>query len=250
MSRIKTIIVDDEKLARNRIRKLLDMDDDIHLVEEFDQGQKAIDFIENYHVDLVFLDIHMPEVYGFAVIQKLPEKIRPFIIFATADKESAIKAFEYKALDYLLKPFRNQRFFQALENAKKYVQIKNKAELSDKFADLLDHYQKPKVQKIAINSNQKIDFDDIIYIKSDGNYLKLYHDKSDYEHVRKTMNELNNELDEDNFLKIHRSIIVNKYFIKKIDYIGNNEYELCLNSDIKLKSSRSFKDQIELFLEN
>lgn len=248
MKRIKTVIVDDEQLARKRIKKLLSADNDIHIVAEFSQGKEAIVFIESHVVDMLYLDIHMPEVDGFAVLRQLSEHKRPFVVFATADKEAAIKAFEYKALDYLLKPFRNQRFYESLENAKNYVRLKNKAELSDRFLNLIDDFKRPPQRIITVKPDQSIDFDDIIYIKADGNYLRLYQNHSNYQLLRKTMNQLISELKQGNFLRIHRSLLVNPYFINRIRYLGNNEFEISLSPNIHLKSSRSYKKDIDYYL--
>ena len=248
MKRIKTVIVDDEQLARKRIEKLLSSDEDIHIVAKFSQGKDAIAFMENHVVDMLYLDIHMPEVDGFAVLNQLSENKRPFVVFATADKEAAIKAFEYKALDYLLKPFRNQRFYESLENAKTYVRLKNKAELSDRFLDLMEDFKRPSQHNLRVKSDQAIDFDDILYIKADGNYLRLYQNSSNYHLLRKTMNQLITELNHSDFLRIHRSLLVNPYFINHIHYLGNNEFEIHLSSNIRLKSSRSYKKDIDFYL--
>ena len=244
MNRIKTVIVDDEELARKRIKKLLSMDNQIHIVAEFDMGKDAITFIDNHQIDLLYLDIHMPEIDGFSVLKNLDASRKPFIIFATADKESAIKAFENHALDYLLKPFRNERFYESLEKAKEFVLLKNKAKLSDHIMNIVDNEKKFDEKPNSI-INKDIDFDDVIYAHSDRNYLKIFKSKSDYSLVRKTMQELLSELSDSNFIQIHRSIIVNKYFIEKIDYIGNNEFTIHLGTGIILKSSRSFKRAIE-----
>lgn len=246
MSRIKTVIVDDELLARRRIRKLLSADPEIHIVAEFSTGVESIDFISSHAVDLLFLDIHMPELNGFAVLRNLNPSKRPFVIFATADKESAIKAFEYQALDYLLKPFRSERFYNALMNAKAYVQLKNKAKLGEQVVGLLNSFQESKHKaSIETTTGKKLDLDDCLYVKSDGNYLRLYKNKDDFQLARQTMGQLIEELNSSHFLRIHRSLLVNSYFIRRIFYLGNNEYEIELDSDVKLKSSRSYKEEIE-----
>ena len=247
MNRIKTLIVDDETLARKRIKKLLLTDDDIHLVNEFELGTDAIDYIAKYTVDLVFLDIHMPEIDGFQVLRKLPEENRPFIIFATADNESALKAFEYKALDYLLKPFRNKRFYEALENAKSYINLKRNADLGKKLVSVVQGHDSEHPKNITLNGNISVDFDDVIYISTEGNYIKVYKEQNDFLLVRKTMNEVESELG-NQFLRIHRSLLVNTYFVQQINYIGNNEFIIMCASGIELKSSRSYKAKIDEYI--
>lgn len=249
MNRIKSIIVDDEILARKRISKLLQEDEKIEVVGEFDRGTDAIQFINQNKVDIVFLDIHMPEVDGFAVLRKLSTNNHPFIIFVTADKESAIRAFEYNAIDYLLKPFRNSRFTDSLNKAKEYVQLKNKALVNDQVSALMSGMNTSKaLQKPITDKRHEVDFSDILFVKSDGNYLKLYESPSQYSQIRLTMNELEKQLNPSDFLRIHRSILVNTYFIEGIQYTGNNEFELSIREGILLKSGRSFKNIIEQFI--
>ncbi len=249
MNKIKTIIVDDEILARKRIRKLLISDNEMEIVGEFEKGIDAIKFINSNPVDIVFLDIHMPEVDGFSVLSRLSPKSSPFVIFATADKQSAIKAFEYNAIDYLLKPFRNSRFQESLKKAKDYVQLKNKAAINDQLSKLLvGSTAKETTSKIQISQDNEVDFNDILYVSADGNYLKLYENENEFRQIRLTLNELTEQLEAADFIRIHRSILVNNYFIESIKYIGNNEYEFQLTGSIILKSGRSYKAEIEASL--
>ncbi len=244
MTRIKTVIIDDESLARKRIINLLADDKEIHIVGEFSNGAEAIAFLKSHEVDILYLDIHMPETNGFSVLNQLDEIRRPFVIFATADKASAIKAFEYKALDYLLKPFRKIRFNESLNHAKAYIQLKKKAQLSDQVAQLLAHQKNQQPPIILADGNDQIDFDDIIYAKADGNYLRMYRSHSDYTLVRMTMNHLMTSILPDHCLRIHRSLVINPYFIKKVKYIGNNSFEIQLDDDIFLRSGRAYKEKI------
>ncbi len=246
MNRIRTVIVDDEELARKRIIKLLAAESDIIIVGEFNNGAEAVSYLVDHPVDILYLDIHMPELDGFSVLNKLDKENRPFVIFATADKASAIKAFEYNALDYLLKPFRKIRFMESLNHAKAYIELKNKARLSDQMTRLMDQHNTSKNNYINPTTSAT-DFDDILYAKSDGNYLRLYRSRKDYQMERTTLADFVNQLNKGNFLRIHRSLIVNPYFIIKIDYAGNNSYDIYLNDDIKLRSSRSFKQSITDF---
>lgn len=248
MKKIKAVIVDDETLARKRIRKLLFDDDEIEIAGEFEKGADALKFLKSNDVDIAFLDIHMPEIDGFAVLQKLSSDSYPFVIFATADKESAIKAFEYNAIDYLLKPFRNSRFQESLEKAKEYVRIKNKAAINDQLVHILDKYKGQNSSTARFDNGEEIDFSDVLYIKADGNYLRLYRAESDYQLLRLTVNEMVDKLADHDFLRIHRSILINTYFIEAVLYVGNNEFEFKLkDSSVLLKSGRSFKKEIDQY---
>ena len=236
MSRIKTIIIDDEQLARKRIRRLLEHDVDIHIVAEFGEGNKAIEFIMHHQVDLVYLDIHMPKLDGFAVLKRIPEHTRPFIIFATADKESALYAYEHKALDYLLKPFRNTRFYDSLKRAKHYISLeKNAASTNNEHQEGL--------------SETNTEYDDFIYMKTDGNYVRMYHDSSDFILKRITMAEMEEELKGTTFLRIHRSICVNMYFVKHVLYLGNSEYQFELSFGETVRSGRSYRHIISEYID-
>ncbi len=239
---IKCVIIDDEFLARLRIRNLLQKDENVSIVNEFDCISEAITFLQQHPVDLLYLDIHMPERNGFQLLKVLPDRKIPYIIFVTADEESALKAFEFNAIDYLLKPFQNERFQNALNKVKNCYEMNKKARLSDQFAQLMGKYNHMQQLPHAKENNH---FEELIYIKSSGNYLELHYDKFNYELMRKTMKEIVMEVDSTFFIQIHRSIILNRYFIQQVRYIGNNEYEFLMEKGIRLKSSRSFRYQIE-----
>ena len=139
--KIKTVIVDDEPLARSRIRDLLAQDDDIDLVRECRDGFEAVEQLTQSPADLLFLDVQMPEKDGFTVVQELPQENLPLIVFVTAYDQYALKAFEVHALDYLLKPYDDERFFQALEHAKQQIREKRRGAYNRKLAELMQAHQ-------------------------------------------------------------------------------------------------------------
>lgn len=232
MKKIRAIIVDDENLARDRIASLLKGEPDFEVIGQFKNGHEALVFVNKADVDLIYLDIHMPIIDGFSFLSKLPKDRKPFVVFATADVNHALRAFEYHAIDYLLKPFRDERFCESLENVKTFFGARNQ-QLSSRSSIVIK----------LDNSEVELATASINYIQSDGNYIRLYTDEK-HHLTRKTLQELGAELDPIQFIRIQRSTIVNRSFIKAVRYVGNNEYRICLMNDSVLKSGRYYKDQI------
>ncbi len=251
---VRTLIVDDERLARARIIKLLQSHDDITIIGECKNGNEAIEDINNKKPDLIFLDIQMPDIDGFAVVTEADISYNPIIIFATAYDQYAIKAFDVNAVDYLLKPFDSERFDKATDRAKAFIKLKKNNEFNNKLVGMLkDYYNETEkyTKKFEIKESGKIKrvyAEDIYYISSEGNYVyfNLEEKKVLY---RITMNALEIELDPEQFLRIHRSLIVNKNCIKTIRYITeNNKYKFILKNGDSIESGRSYKDKIAEFL--
>ena len=253
MKKIRTLVIDDEPLARARIIKLLGSYDFISILGECKNGKEAQKSISNYKPDLIFLDIQMPDLNGFEVLNNIDPK--PFIIFVTAFDQYALQAFDVRAVDYLLKPYDNDRFEQALLHAKAQIQLKENAVLHTKMVQLLQsHQQQQSDELMYITLKEKgrtiqLPTNDICYIEAEGNYLNLYTEHKTHL-LRQTMQELENLLNKAHFLKIHRSILINTNYLKSIKYKGNNQYSFTLNNDVKLLSSRSHKADIITFLED
>ncbi|OUR91906.1 hypothetical protein A9Q87_08885 [Flavobacteriales bacterium 34_180_T64] len=249
--KLRCVIIDDEFLARKRLLKLLESFDNIVVVGECRNGNEALDLIPIKEPDLIFLDIQMPDMNGFTVVSKLT--FTPHIIFTTAYDSYALKAFEINAVDYLLKPFDDERLNIAIERIKALKKKKQASLLEDKIKKLLTTYQsetsnyinefitKVKGRDVSIYS------DDILYFKSDGNYVQLVTDTKAHLY-RTTLNSLSDNLDHEQFLRIHRSLIVNKFYIKSCSYISNNEYKFHLKNGEQLISSRSYKHLISEYL--
>jgi len=249
--KLRCIIVDDEYLARERLLKLLQPFDDIIIVGECRNGQEALELISLKEPDLIFLDIQMPDMNGFTVVSKLT--LKPHIIFTTAYDSYALKAFEINAVDYLLKPFDEDRLSIAIERIKLLKKKKQASHLEDKIKKLLKSYENKATDFlteiiIPINGRDNTVYvEDVIYFKSDGNYIQMVTETKTYLH-RSTLSSLNDSLDTSQFLRIHRSIILNKIYIKKCFYNNNNEYKFYLKYEEQLVSSRSYKSLISEYL--
>jgi len=254
MKKIRTIIVDDEPLARVRIRKLLEQVSYVSIIGEGKNGREAKRLIADYAPDLVFLDIQMPDFNGFEVLHKSETATLPFIIFVTAYDKYALKAFDVHAVDYLLKPFDDERFMQALEQARKQIQLEDNALLHHKLVQLLQTYQHQQSEILtAFEIKEKgktiwVNIEEVYWLEAEGNYLKIHLAQQAYP-IRQTLQQIENQLNTKQFLRIHRSFIINCNYIQKIRYKGNNQYQFVLKNDASLLSSRSYKAAISAFVE-
>ncbi|RKN83430.1 LytR/AlgR family response regulator transcription factor [Ulvibacterium marinum] len=252
--KLRCIIVDDEYLARQRILKLLEGHDDIAVVAECKNGKDAISKIKLKEPDFIFLDIQMPDLDGFSVLNKL-DKI-PYVIFTTAYDSFALKAFEINAVDYLLKPFDEERMDTSLKRMKAIKEQEKAIGLKDKLTNLLTTFQGEDSNgfrtHFEIKKNGrllKVLTENIMYIKSEGNYLELYTEKNKFL-FRATMNSIEAELPKHQFMRIHRSLLINKFYIDSCFYLGNSEYKIHLKTGLSLLSGRAFKENITSYLED
>lgn len=251
--KLKTIIVDDEKLARGRITRLLESDIQIEIIGECKNGFEALEMLSQKDVDLLFLDIQMPGMNGFEMLAKLTKNKIPTIIFVTAYDQFALKAFEVHAIDYLLKPFGDERFYSALEFAK--TQISSNSDKNDFLASIKDLVsqnipQQNFLKKISIKDNGKIYFvntSDIIRIKSDGKYVEIIDSKNTHK-LRAGISEIETKLDPQNFIRIHRSSIININQIKEIQHWYKNEYNFHMTNGDVVKSSSYYRNNLDKIL--
>ncbi|QCZ93537.1 LytR/AlgR family response regulator transcription factor [Salinimonas iocasae] len=265
---IRTIIVDDEPLARRGLRARLERFDDVELVTECQNGLDAVSAISQHRPDLVFLDIQMPGLNGFQVIHKLQELNQPIplIVFVTAYDSYAIKAFDVHALDYLLKPADDERLNEALTKVRDHLNNQHQDEQSRKLASLvadltgddcetilqklasgesIDTNPYPEVLAIKDGSEvTRVAVQDIQWIDAAGDYMCVH--ALDGMHImRKTMKELEQELNPQWFVRVHRSAIANIRFVKKLVSHISGEYHLILQNDTELKVSRSHRDKVK-----
>lgn len=250
---IRAIIVDDEFLARQRVMKLLESHDDIKVVAEAKNGKLAVDAIDMKEPDLVFLDVQMPDFDGFEVIKRMKPKNQPYIVFTTAYDSYAIQAFDIHALDYLLKPIDEDRFNESIKKILGHFQARKSSSFNKKLVKMLKDFEQPQgkfINQISISDRgweHEIDLDDVLYIEANGNYVNLQ--TPDKTHLyRTTMNAFSAELNPEDFLRIHRSIIVNRRYIKKCTYLSNNEYEFTMKDGKALQSGRSYRQEIMQYL--
>ena len=234
-NKIKTIIVEDEYLARDLLKRYLSNHDDLIVIDECENGFQAVKSINELKPDLIFLDIQLPKINGFEVLELLDYK--PQIIFTTAYDEYAVKAFELNAIDYLLKPFSKERFDGAIK--KTITQIGHHAPT---LANLKNQVAKEKVlDKIVVKSNNNvfvIPLNEVTYIESEDDYVMVHSAKG--KHLQyQTMSYYEEHLDAAIFIRIHRSFIVNIHYITKIEKFGKETYQVVLKDGTGLKVSRS-----------
>ena len=265
---LKTIIVDDEALARRGLKVRLSSRDDIDVIAEARNGREALALIQQHAPDLVFLDIQMPGMDGFDVMRSLPEDQMPAIVFVTAFNDYAIKAFEAHALDYLLKPIDDGRLAEALdrvhENYDQQRALKHRTSLLKLVGDItgesvtsmeelsargVDKLKKKEVSKLAIRDGGRttwIPQDKIEWIDAAGDYMCV-HSGGETFIMRMTMKMLEAELDPEYLQRIHRSTIVNINQVKEMQAHINGEYFLTLHCGHTIKMSRTYKDKLKLF---
>lgn len=246
--KIPALIVDDEPLARDRIRRMLGGEPDIEIVGECVGGVQAVEQIEARRPTLVFLDVQMPEMSGFEVLRVISPEAMPFVIFVTAYDRYAIQAFEFHALDYLLKPFDEERLRAALARAREEIKKRQFGNFDERVGALLGDL-KPEnkyVERFVLKSIGRIYFiktDEIDWIEAAGNYVNLHVGKENHL-LRETMNNVESRLDPDRFLRIHRSTIVNIDFIRELSPLFNGDYTVTLNDDTALTLSRKYHDRL------
>jgi two-component system, LytTR family, response regulator len=236
---IRVLVVDDEPLARRNVTVLLREDPDIGSIEECGSGVEAIDVIRSWKPDLVFLDVQMPECGGFDVLELLGADLPHTIIFVTAYDKYALRAFEAGALDYLLKPFDDARFGRALRRAKE--KLAHHAPLQTRSA-----------RRLAVRTPGQLLFlsaPDIDWIEA-ASYYACIHVGDDTHIIRRTLSELERDLGEESFIRIHRSIIVNLDRIHGLELQSSGEYEVVLKSKVRLRLSRRFRKRLEERMES
>ncbi|MBL7938954.1 MAG: response regulator transcription factor [Flavobacteriales bacterium] len=249
MKHIRTIIVDDEPAARARLQRLLAQDPEMELVAECRNGMEALEAVQKHRPDLIFLDVQMPQMNGIETLDRIDDDRKPFVVFVTAFDQYALKAFDRNAVDYLLKPYDDDRFFSSLEKAKKHIDMRMNSKLTGKLLDLMREHMHAKSEYTEVftirekGREYKANVDDIVFLRAEGNYLCLQ--MKDRSHLyRMTMNAVESELDPARFLRIHRSYLVNIAHIRNTRYSGNNEFIFSMANGERIVSGRSYKEQI------
>jgi two-component system, LytTR family, response regulator len=247
---IRTMIVDDEPLACERIRMLLEGEPELEIVSECRNGKDALQAIEELNPDLVFLDVQMPELTGFEVLDRLDPARMPVVIFVTAYDQYALKAFEVSALDYLLKPFDRDRFRRALNRARAELDRRKAGVVNEKVLKLLSELQRSKkyADKLIVRAGGRVLFlraDEIDWIEAAGNYVRLHAGKEEYLY-RETMTKLEDQLNPDRFARIHRSTIVNIERIKELQPWFRGDYMILLRDNSKLILSKTYRGRLNL----
>lgn len=257
---VRTLIVDDEQLARQRLHDLLVDRDDIDVVGEAADGPSAVETIRSTKPDLVFLDVQMPSSSGLDVIRTIGPDTMPVTVFVTAYDEYALDAFDLAAIDYLLKPFDDERFEQALDRARTYIEADRADVMSHRLAQLLDHHEQAQetneapgtyLERIAVQKRGQVRIvpvDAITHITADGSYAEL-HTADGMHLIREQLQTLDERLDPAEFYRIHRSTIVRLDEVEVIHRGGGGNYGVQLRDGTRLSVSRSRVDELETRLE-
>ena len=252
MDRIKALIVDDEPLARRKIREMLEEDDEIVSISESSNAGDAIHKMQEESPDILFLDVEMPEADGFSVIASLEQKALPLVVFVTAYNQYALKAFEVYAFDYLLKPFDYERFERTLQRAKsKLKEVKQE----DLVRQIRSFFSKAKwgstlPSRLAVKDGQRVSFvnvRDIDWIEAEGNYVRIHTGKESHL-LREAISNMESRLDPSRFLRIHRSAIVNVDRIRELQSWFHGEYHVILQNGKQLLLTRSYRDNLRELL--
>lgn len=252
---ISVVLVDDEPFARQSLKIFLAELERFHVIDECSNGLQAIQIINTHKPDLIFLDVQMPEVNGFEVLDEIETDNPPVVIFATAYEKYALQAFEANAVDYLLKPFERSRFREAIVKAERYINGGTGQWLSQ-VRELLRTYNKLKVaegqfrHRILVKEKKKyflIDLDEVHFFEASGDYVVIHKEKSTHM-INDSMNNLEDKLNPHQFVRIHRSTIINLRYIDNLQPYFNGEFHITMKNGTKLKLSRNYRDKIKTIL--
>lgn len=266
LNKIRVAIVDDEELSRERMRTLLAEHSDIEVVAECADGAEALRAIDDKNPDLVFLDVQMPEVDGFEVVEALergdPEAPEgsgaakaPAIVFVTAHDDHALKAFEIHALDFLLKPFDEARFEKTLSRARRHVR-QSRDTVDARLLALLEDLRSERrgqrhADRLIVKSGGRVFFlrtEEIDWVEAAGNYVRL-HARSESHLLRESMKNMESRLEPNTFVRIHRSAIVNIDRVKELEPWFHGEYIVIMRDGTRLTASRVYSDRLSALIE-
>ena len=246
--KFRTLIVDDEPLARRRIKRLLARDPDIEIAGEGGNGRDAIAAIQDLSPDLLFLDVQMPEIDGFDVLEAIEPAKLPLVIFVTAYDQYALRAFEVSAVDYLVKPFDRSRFERALQRAKSRLATERGSDLNRQTLALLEELKarSSHVERLVVKAGGRAFFlkaEEIDWIEAEGKYVRLHDGKESYL-LREAIGSMEAQLDPKRFPRIHRSTIVNIDRVRELQPWFHNEYRVILKDGTELMLSRSCRKRL------
>jgi two-component system LytT family response regulator len=247
-ARMRVLIVDDEPLARKRIKRMLAGDVEVEIVGDCASGHEALAMIRDREPDLVFLDIQMPEMDGFSVLKAVAPDRMPLIIFVTAYDQYALRAFEFYALDYLLKPFDRRRFEKAMQRARERILKEKGDEMNQRTIALLEEIKARShhLSRLVVKAGGRVFFiktEEIDWIEAEGKYVRLHVGKESHL-LREAISSLEAQLDPAKFLRIHRSTIVNIDRIRELQPWFHNEYRVILRDGTELMLSRSCRKKL------
>lgn len=245
--RLSVLIVDDEPHARRYLKQLLTQDAEVEVIYECKNGKEVLNFLKTKEPQIIFLDINMPGISGIELAETI-KSISSLIIFSTAYDQYALKAFEVQAFDYLVKPFGDDRFFEALNRAKSHVHKMQQADFSSKFVELYkDHSNQisPHLTEFTINEKgieKKVKIQNLLYLEASGVYVEL-HQMDKVVLYRAALNLLEQQLPPE-FIRIHRAFIVNIDYVENAKYLNNSTYQITMRNNDVIISSRKYKENL------
>ena len=254
---VRTVIADDERLALQKLLILLDSEPLVKVVAECHDGRQTVSAIRSLRPDLLLLDIQMPDLDGFQVLSEIPAEEMPVVIFTSAYDQYAIRAFEANALDYLLKPFDQERLHHALERARSALRNARDREITSRILNLLSQVRSVALptperdSRLVIKANGRVvflDLDSIEWVEAAANYVRLNVGKESYL-FRETMSRISERLDSNHFVRIHRSTMVNVRKIKELIPVNSGEYVVVLKSGRELSCSRGYRAALQGIVE-
>jgi len=250
---LRTIIADDESLARKKLRILLSSEPEVQIVAECSTGKQTLAALRANQPDLLLLDIRMPDMDGFGVLRAIPEDDMPVVIFTTAYDQYAVKAFEAHALDYLLKPFDQERLHHAINRARAEFLKTRDRETTCRILDFLTQ-TKPEPQvggRLAFRTGGRVVFlelDEIDWLSAASNYVTLKVGAESYL-IREGIGQISERLDPNKFVRIHRSTIVNVQRIKQVEAVNSGEYIVVLKDGKQLSCSRGYRAGLQQLID-
>jgi two-component system LytT family response regulator len=254
---VRTIIADDEQLARQKLRILLDSEPEVEVVAECQGGGQTLIAVRHHRPDLLLLDIQMPDLDGFQVLSEIPPAEMPVVVFTSAYDQYAIRAFEAHALDYLLKPFDQGRLHHAIERVRFELRRSNDREITHRILHLLSQVRSEKQTppdfdgRLVIKTKGRIVFlnvDEIDWVEAAANYVRLNAGSESYL-FRETISRTSERLNPNHFIRIHRSMIVNVRRIKELIPVNSGEYIVVLKSGKELSCSRGYRANVQHMIE-
>jgi len=255
---LRVIVADDERLARQKMRTLLESEPNITLVAECQDGRQTVSAINCFHPDLLLIDIQMPDLDGFQVLSEIAPREMPAVIFTSAYDQYAIRAFEAHALDYLLKPFDQERLHAAIQRARVELSKSENRDMTHKLLELLSHIKSgtptattDSQDRLVIKAKGRViflDLEEIDWVEAAANYVRLNVGKESYL-LRETISRTSERLDPNQFIRIHRSTIVNVRKIKELIPVNSGEYIVVLRNGKELSCSRGYRALLQKVIE-
>ncbi|MCX6620671.1 MAG: LytTR family DNA-binding domain-containing protein [Acidobacteria bacterium] len=245
---MRVLIVDDERIARNRIRSLLEGEPNVQVLGECSNGYEAVEYLRQHETDVVFLDVQMPGVGGFTMLKNLPPSRVPLVVFVTAYDKYALQAFEVRAFDYLLKPFDRERLALTIKHVEAELARGRERQTQGRVTAMASTVERrPETNRLAVRNKGHVFFlnsETIDWVEAADNYVCLHCGASTHV-MRETMNALESRLSPTRFVRIHRSVIVNTERIRELQPWFRGDYRVVLQDGKVLTLSRYYRDRVK-----